>query len=38
LQAGPHVIRLLPPLVVEESHIDEAVGILQDVLTTFPGQ
>jgi len=38
LQAGPHVIRLLPPLVVEECHIDEAVGILQDVLTTFPGQ
>lgn len=38
LAAGPRVIRLLPPLIVEEEHIEEAVGILQDVLTTFPGQ
>ncbi|HIF05679.1 MAG TPA: aminotransferase class III-fold pyridoxal phosphate-dependent enzyme, partial [Gemmatimonadetes bacterium] len=26
--AGDNVVRLLPPLNIEESHIDEAVGIL----------
>jgi len=38
LSAGPDVIRLLPPLIVEEEHIREAVDILREVLTTFPGQ
>lgn len=26
--AGDNVVRLLPPLIVEESHIDEAIGLL----------
>jgi len=26
--AGDNVLRLLPPLIIEESHIDEAVAIL----------
>lgn len=38
LLAGPNVIRLLPPLIVEEEHIREAVDILRDVLTAFPGE
>ncbi|MED4268762.1 acetylornithine transaminase [Geobacillus stearothermophilus] len=32
LSAGPKVIRLLPPLVVTKAEIDEAVGILINVL------
>ncbi len=32
LTAGPDVLRLLPPLVVTEAEVDEALGILQDVL------
>ena len=30
--AGPDVVRFLPPLVVEKSHIDEAVGAFEKVL------
>ena len=30
--AGDNVLRILPPLIVEESHIDEAIGILDGVL------
>ncbi len=29
--AAENVIRLMPPLVIEESHVDEAVGILERV-------
>ena len=29
--AGENVIRLLPPLIIEESHIDEAMGVLDGV-------
>ena len=32
LTAGPDVLRLLPPLVVTESEVDEALGVLQEVL------
>lgn len=32
--AGPHVIRLLPPLNVSKSEIDEAITILQQVIQT----
>jgi len=32
LSAGPQVIRLLPPLVVEEEQIQEAVSVLAEVL------
>lgn len=30
--AGEDVIRLLPPLVIEPAHVDEAVGVLRQVL------
>jgi acetylornithine/succinyldiaminopimelate/putrescine aminotransferase len=30
--AGPHTLRLLPPLNVTEAEIDEALGILREVL------
>jgi acetylornithine/N-succinyldiaminopimelate aminotransferase len=33
LTAGPDVLRLLPPLVVEEAEIDEALGVIRAVLT-----
>ena len=26
--AGDNVVRLLPPLIIDESHVDEAIGIL----------
>ena len=29
LTAGDHVLRMLPPLVIEESHVDEAMEILE---------
>lgn len=32
VQAGTKVIRLLPPLTVSESEMDEAVAILQQIL------
>ena len=33
--AGQNVIRLLPPLIIEESHVDEAVAIIDKVATEF---
>jgi acetylornithine/N-succinyldiaminopimelate aminotransferase len=32
LTAGPDVLRLLPPLVVTEAEVDEALGVLAEVL------
>jgi acetylornithine aminotransferase len=31
--AGPDVVRFLPPLIVEDRHIDEVVGAFDDILT-----
>ncbi|WP_376792625.1 aspartate aminotransferase family protein [Thermoflexus sp.] len=31
--AGDHVVRMVPPLIVERSHIDEAIAILQESMT-----
>jgi acetylornithine/N-succinyldiaminopimelate aminotransferase len=33
--AAENVIRLLPPLIVEKSHIDEAIDILDTVAETW---
>jgi acetylornithine/N-succinyldiaminopimelate aminotransferase len=33
LTAGPTVLRLLPPLVVEEAEVDEALGVIEAVLS-----
>ncbi|WP_322799255.1 aspartate aminotransferase family protein [Thermoflexus sp.] len=30
--AGDHVVRMIPPLIVERSHIDEAIAILQEAM------
>ncbi len=35
--AGGNVIRLLPPLIIEESHVDEAVAILDRVAAGWDG-
>jgi acetylornithine/N-succinyldiaminopimelate aminotransferase len=35
--AGDNVIRLLAPLIVDERHIDEATGILEQVARQWPG-
>ena len=32
LTAGPDVLRLLPPLVVTEAEVEEALGVLREVL------
>ncbi len=32
LPAGPNVIRMLPPLIVEKQHIDHVVGVLRRLL------
>ncbi|NLE49906.1 MAG: aspartate aminotransferase family protein [Chloroflexi bacterium] len=32
LNAGTHVLRLLPPLIVEPEHIDTLIGTLSDIL------
>ena len=38
LNAGPRVLRLLPPLIVEEEHIDRLVDVLDTILAEqFPG-
>ena len=29
--AGENVVRLLPPLIIEQSHVEEAVGIVESV-------
>jgi acetylornithine/N-succinyldiaminopimelate aminotransferase len=36
--AGDNVVRLLPPLIIEQEHIDEAIGTLQEVLQDFAGR
>jgi acetylornithine/N-succinyldiaminopimelate aminotransferase len=36
--AGENVLRLLPPLIIEQQHIDEAIGKLQDVCQEFAGR
>jgi acetylornithine/N-succinyldiaminopimelate aminotransferase len=36
--AGDNVVRLLPPLIIEQAQIDEAVETLQDVLQDFAGR
>jgi acetylornithine/LysW-gamma-L-lysine aminotransferase len=33
LPAGRTVVRLLPPLVIEEAHVDRAVEAFSEVLT-----
>ena len=38
LPAGENVLRLLPPLIIEEQHIDEAIAKLQDVFQDFAGR
>ena len=37
LTAGETVLRLLPPLTIQEDEIDQAVCILDDVLSTVGG-
>ena len=32
LNAGPRILRLLPPLIVEEAHVDEVLAALCAVL------
>ena len=36
--AGENELRLLPPLIIEQRHIDEAIGKLQDVFQDFAGR
>jgi acetylornithine/N-succinyldiaminopimelate aminotransferase len=36
--AGENVLRLLPPLIIEQRHIDEAIGTLQEVFQDFAGR
>jgi acetylornithine/N-succinyldiaminopimelate aminotransferase len=36
VSAGENVIRLMPPLIIEESHVEEAIGILDTVAASFP--
>ena len=31
MAAGENVVRLLPPLIIEESHVEEAAGIIERV-------
>jgi acetylornithine/N-succinyldiaminopimelate aminotransferase len=33
--AGDNVVRLLPPLIIDDSHIDEALGILERTAAAF---
>ena len=35
--AGDNVVRLLPPLIIDEGHIDEAVGIIEGVAAAMDG-
>ena len=32
LPAGPNVIRLLPPLIIEKEQLDRVIEVLQDML------
>jgi acetylornithine/N-succinyldiaminopimelate aminotransferase len=34
--AGDNVVRVLPPLIVEERHVDEALAILEKVVAAWP--
>ena len=36
--AGDNVLRLLPPLIIEQRHVDEAIGTLQEVFQDFAGR
>jgi acetylornithine/N-succinyldiaminopimelate aminotransferase len=36
--AGDNVLRLLPPLIIEPRHVDEAIGTLQEVFQDFAGR
>jgi acetylornithine/N-succinyldiaminopimelate aminotransferase len=36
--AGDNVLRLLPPLIIESRHVDEAIGTLQEVFRDFAGR
>jgi len=36
LSAGPHILRLVPPLTVSMAEIDQALTILQEALTEWP--
>jgi acetylornithine/N-succinyldiaminopimelate aminotransferase len=36
--AGENVLRLLPPLIIAQRHIDEAIGTLHEVLQDFAGR
>jgi acetylornithine/N-succinyldiaminopimelate aminotransferase len=36
VSAGDNVVRLLPPLIIDESHVEEAVAILDKVCGTWP--
>jgi acetylornithine/N-succinyldiaminopimelate aminotransferase len=29
--AGDNVVRMLPPLIIDETHIDQAIAALEDV-------
>ena len=37
LNAGPRVLRLLPPLIVEETHIEELIAVLGELLAEQKG-
>jgi acetylornithine/N-succinyldiaminopimelate aminotransferase len=34
--AGDNVLRVLPPLIIEQQHIDEAIGIMDQVCAAWP--
>jgi acetylornithine/N-succinyldiaminopimelate aminotransferase len=36
--AGENVLRLLPPLIIEQRQIDEAIGALHEVCQDFAGR
>jgi acetylornithine/N-succinyldiaminopimelate aminotransferase len=36
--AGENVLRLLPPLIIEQQQIDEAIGMLHEVFQDFAGR
>jgi len=36
--AGDMVVRMLPPLILDETHIDEAMGLLDEAFTDFSKQ
>lgn len=36
--AAENVVRLLPPLIIEKAHVDEAVAVLDRVAAAWPGE